>query len=137
MDFIRPRKVSGGIDLAPLIDCVFLLLLFFMLSSSFPQPAVPLDLPSAGSAEQPPPPTKLTVSVDATGQLFVMEEPVALEDLGVRLMALADGDTDTPVMFRGDRGMAYDVFLQIMAQTREAGFNRLALQHEPAAAPSP
>lgn len=136
MDFIRPRKITGGIDLAPLIDCVFLLLLFFMLSSSFPQPAVPLDLPAAGSAEQPPP-AKITVSVDAAGQLFVMEEPATLEDLGGRLMALADGDTDVPVIFRGDRGMAYDLFLQIMAQTREAGFHKLALQHEPAAAPAP
>lgn len=136
MDFIRPRKITGGIDLAPLIDCVFLLLLFFMLSSSFPQPAVPLDLPAAGSAKLPPP-AKLTVSADATGQLFVMEEPVALEDLGRRLLALADGDTDTAVIFRGDRGMAYDLFLQIMAHMREAGFQKLALQHEPAAASAP
>ena len=47
MEFIRPKRISLGLDMAPLIDIVFLLLIFFMLSSSFLNPALKLDLPQA------------------------------------------------------------------------------------------
>ncbi|MFZ9965065.1 MAG: ExbD/TolR family protein, partial [Terrimicrobiaceae bacterium] len=47
--FARPKRPTLSIDMAPLIDVVFLLLIFFMLTSSFVPPSVPLTLPQAAS----------------------------------------------------------------------------------------
>jgi biopolymer transport protein ExbD len=129
MEFARPKRIAGGIDLAPLIDCVFLLLIFFMLSSSFLQPAISLDLPSAPALEQPAA-HPVTISMNANSELFVNEERVPLSSLAARLQTLTEGDLETPILFRGDRELPYEGFLGVMSATREAGFLRISLQHE-------
>ncbi|HMO05779.1 MAG TPA: biopolymer transporter ExbD [Kiritimatiellia bacterium] len=136
MEFLRPRRPSPGIDLAPLIDCVFLLLIFFMLSSSFLQPAIPLQLPSSTSKETPDP-NRIVISVDANDTVFVNDEPVAIEQLGSTLLRLSNGETTQPVLFRGDQSIRYDRFIAVVTETRKAGFRHLSLQHQPAAPATP
>jgi len=131
MEFVRPKRISGGIDLAPLIDCVFLLLIFFMLSSSYLQPVLSLNLPSAPAVEQPTS-HPVTISMNARSELFVNDEPVPLSHLAARLQMLTGGDVEMPIMFRGDRDLPYEGFLGVMSATREAGFLRISLQHEAA-----
>jgi biopolymer transport protein ExbD len=136
MDFTRTKRVSSGIDLAPLIDCVFLLLVFFMLSSSFLQPAIPLSLPQIPATERPLP-HHIALSMTADGNLFINEQMVASDQLGPALIRLAAGNLETPILFRGDRAVSYEQFLQTVTIAREAGFHKLSLQHqaEPVATP--
>lgn len=137
MDFIRPKRPSVGIDMAPLIDCVFLLLIFFMLSSSFTQPAIPLQLPVSASKDKPDTPP-VTISANETGQLYVNAEPVELERIGATLQDVTMGDTSRTIQFRGDRSIRYEWFMAVVTAVREAGFMKLALQHEaPAAVATP
>lgn len=129
MDFIRPKRAATGIDLAPLIDCVFLLLIFFMLSSSFPQPAIPLQLPISTSNETPDP-NRVIISISETEELFVNNTPVTVETLGATLLEVTDGDTSQPVLFRGDRAIRYERFIEVVTESRKAGFRQLSLQHQ-------
>ena len=129
MDFIRPKRPSSGIDLAPLIDCVFLLLIFFMLSSSFLQPAIPLQLPSS-TAKETPEQNRIAISINEQGELYVNNEATQIESLGETLLRLSEGDTSHPVLFRGDREIRYERFIEIVTATRKAGFRQLSLQHQ-------
>jgi biopolymer transport protein ExbD len=136
MEFIRPKRAATGIDLAPLIDCVFLLLIFFMLSSSSMQSAIPLVLPSSSSKEMPEP-NRIIISINEAEQLFVNDVPVTLDGLGARLLELTKGDTGQSVLFRGDRAIRYEQFIGVVTETRKAGFRQLSLQHQAPAVPVP
>ena len=128
MMFRRPRRPTHTIDMAPLIDVVFLLLVFFMLTSSFTPPALPLDLPevrsSAGSE-----PVVVVVSLDAAGGLAIDGSVVEESAFEVRLKeALVAAGTQT-VHFRGDKNAVYGKFLGLMAKAKEAGAGQFHLVH--------
>jgi biopolymer transport protein ExbD len=127
--FIRPKRVSARLDMAPLIDVVFLLLIFFMLTSSFLQPSIPLALPQAAAADEPPP-APVFVSVDESGLVYVNQEPVAREEFIAKLGAVLAGRDDQTVNFRGDRTMPYEVFVALMAEARQAGAVQFNIVHE-------
>ena len=127
--FIRPKRVSERLDMAPLIDVVFLLLIFFMLTSSFLQPSIPLALPQAAAADEPPP-APVFVSVDESGLVYVNQEPVAREEFIAKLGAVLAGRDDRTVNFRGDRTMPYEVFVALMAEARQAGAVQFNIVHE-------
>lgn len=127
--FIRPKRVSARLDMAPLIDVVFLLLIFFMLTSSFLQPSIPLALPQAAAADEPPP-APVFVSVDESGLIYVNQEPVARAEFIAKLGAVLAGRDDQTVNFRGDRTMPYEVFVALMAEARQAGAVQFNIVHE-------
>ena len=127
--FIRPKRVSARLDMAPLIDVVFLLLIFFMLTSSFLQPSIPLALPQAAAADEPPP-APVFVSVDESGLVYVNQEPVAREEFIAKLGAVLAGRDDQTVNFRGDRTMPYEVFVALMAEARQAVAVQFNIVHE-------
>ena len=127
--FVRPKRVSARLDMAPLIDVVFLLLIFFMLTSSFLQPSIPLALPQAAAADEPPP-APVFVSVDESGLVYVNQEPVAREEFIAKLGAVLAGRDDQTVNFRGDRTMPYEVFVALMAEARQAGAVQFNIVHE-------
>jgi len=127
--FIRPKRVSARLDMAPLIDVVFLLLIFFMLTSTFLQPSIPLALPRAAAADEPPP-APVFVSVDESGVVYVNQEPVPRAGFGAKLGAVLAGRDDRTVNFRGDRAMPYEIFVALMAEAREAGAVQFNIVHE-------
>lgn len=127
--FIRPKRVSARLDMAPLIDVVFLLLIFFMLTSTFLQPSIPLALPQAAAADEPPP-APVFVSVDDSGVVYVNQEAVARAGFAAKLGAVLAGRDDKTVNFRGDRTMPYEIFVAMMAEAREAGAVQFNIVHE-------
>ncbi|MFM6171454.1 MAG: ExbD/TolR family protein [Sphaerospermopsis kisseleviana] len=127
--FVRPKRVSAGLDMAPLIDVVFLLLIFFMLTSSFLQPSIPLSLPQASPADEPPP-APVFVSVDSAGAVYINQDAVPRENFGAALGALLAGREDRSVNFRGDRAMNYEIFVGLMDDARQAGAVQFNIVHE-------
>jgi biopolymer transport protein ExbD len=130
MDFLRPKRVSARMDLAPLIDVVFQLLIFFMLTSSFINPALKLTLPTATTREKIDP-DKLVVSIDEQGRIFVNVDPVTLDDLKNVLRERLERVERKQVHFRGDQSMRYQLFVQVMDIARQAGARQLNIVHQP------
>lgn len=128
--FVRPKRVSARLDMAPLIDVVFLLLIFFMLTSSFLQPSIPLALPKAASATDEPPPAPVFVSVDTAGTIYLNQEPVSREGFAEAVRGVLAGREDRTVNFRGDRTMPYEIFVALMAEARQAGAVQFNIVHE-------
>lgn len=132
--FRRPKRASHSIDMAPLIDVVFLLLIFFMLTSSFTPPSLPLTLPKAKPAGEPPKPAPV-VSIDREGRMALDGREVTLETLPGALQEALDGDERRAVHVRGDRGVDYGSVLELMTATRAAGATQINLIYESEAAP--
>jgi len=132
--FARPKRPTLSIDMAPLIDVVFLLLIFFMLTSSFVPPAVPLTLPKATSGA-PSESAKVVVSLDQAGGISISEKPINDAEFETTLRAALDQNATTTVHFRGDTSVDYGVFLKLISRARNAGASQFHLVHDPASNP--
>ena len=129
MEFIRPKKVRLSLDMAPLIDIVFQLLIFFMLTSTFLNPAIQLNLPKAVQAD-PRQMEKIVVSVDGKGAVFVNTQPVSLDSLQANLTSRLVQEPRKAVHIRGDQEMPYKTFIKIIDISRQAGAEQINLIHE-------
>ncbi len=127
MEFEGRARIHSHLDIAPLIDIVFLLLVFFMLTSTFLVPeAVELELPESSSAEQVET-TPVTVSLDDQGRLALNGEPIERERLRPALEALLKRDADAPVTLKSDARTELQELLEIMDEIRAAGGDSVAL----------
>ncbi|MBP7603848.1 MAG: biopolymer transporter ExbD [Spirochaetes bacterium] len=129
MEFIRNRRNDPHIELTPLIDIIFQLLLFFMLSSNFIAPMLKMELPKALFKEKLEK-VDLVVTVGREGQVYVNKEQVELEDLqGVlqdRMVKLGKYD----VIFKGDISISYGVFVEILDIAKLAGATSFSVEHD-------
>lgn len=119
------------IELIPLIDIVFLLLVFFiyaMLSMAVHR-GLPVRLPSAASS-QIEKLTTLSVTIKADGSAFVDKEPVPLSELAGVLKAKAAGNHQTGVLLFADRSLTYQKLFRVLDQIRSTGLNHVSLQAE-------
>ena len=129
MEFIRPKRISLGLDMAPLIDIVFLLLIFFMLSSSFLNPALKLDLPQAVKHDVNEP-QQVVVSIDRAGKIFINTIETSMNQFKTRLETKLAGDSKKSIHLRGDKDMPYRFFVQVMDLARQAGARQINIVHE-------
>jgi biopolymer transport protein ExbD len=129
VEFRRPRRVRSSLDLTPLIDVVFQMLIFFLLSSSFLAPAMKLKLPRARTLD-PTHQEDLVLSADAEGNLRLGADSVELEELEDVLRTRLETAEEKRLSFRGDRSLHYEVFVQVMEAARRAGVRDLDVRHE-------
>lgn len=122
MQFEGRRRSGQTPNLTPLIDIVFLLLVFFMLTSHFVQEqALDIDLPVADSGEAVREDSELEVVINARGHLLVDEHIVETENLeGVLRQQLA-GRESKLVRVRGDRGAPLGKAVAVLDAARKAG----------------
>ncbi len=115
--------------MAPLIDIVFQLLIFFMLTAAFTPPAMKLNLPRAVVSD-PKEPQKIVVSVDKTANVFLNHERVPLSDLKFRLQTALSANPEKSIHIRGDEEMPYRLFINVMDLARQAGARQINIAHE-------
>lgn len=119
------------IEMLPLIDIVFLLLVFFiyaMLSMAVHR-GLPVVLPISSTAKIDKK-LVLSVTVRADGTIFVDKEQVHLEDLAQFLKNRAKGQKEPGVLLFGDRNLSYQTLFRVLDQIRIAGLQRISLQSE-------
>jgi len=112
---------------APLVDVVLLLLIFFMLITRYMPPSLTVNLPEA-SAATPDDHPAVMLSIDVDGQLVVDGEEFTWEALP-RL--LADRDPETRVRIAADKQVDYDYIIRAMNAAAEAGLPRIVLETLP------
>jgi biopolymer transport protein ExbD len=127
--FLRRKPQSSAIDLTPLIDVVFQLLLFFILSSAMLQPSLPLDLPGS-SQKNAGTEADMVISIDAEGRIFLNDDPVSLEAVEPAVSALVREKPAAAVILRGDQLVRYGSFFEVLDMIRNAGVKTLSLAYE-------
>lgn len=111
--------------MAPLIDVVFQLLIFFMLTSSFITPNLPLVLPSAEQRAEPGEPAPTVVSVDEEKRLYINQVKVSLSDFERVLGEQLERSQDKRIQFRMHDERPYREFVGLMNLARKAGATQL------------
>ena len=129
MKILRQSRPSLRIELSPLIDCVFLLLIFFMLSSSLLSPSLDLTLPEAKTDGSLTPP-EIVVSVDATGQYFLNGEKTSPDNLKSQLRSLVEASRRKIVTFEGDRDAPHKHFVRALQAAQFAGARQVEVAHQ-------
>ncbi len=114
---------KGQLDIAPLIDVVFLLLIFFMLTSSYIfQPGIKINLPKAVTSEVIRE-KDLVVSVNAENQIYFNNRSITLQKLRPHLEKAAA--EDWPLLIKADRQASLGKVVQIRDMSREAGLTQI------------
>lgn len=127
MDFEGRARIHSHLDIAPLIDIVFLLLVFFMLTSTFMIPeAIELELPESGSATATDI-TPITVSLNQSGQIALNGEAIELDRLKEAVEPLLEQDAGTPITLKSDAHTKVQQLLAVMDEIRSAGGTNIAL----------
>jgi biopolymer transport protein ExbD len=134
--FLEDLEAGGGGEspesrLTPLIDVVFQLLVFFILTSTFANPVLDIVLPQLAGEAEAEKMEAWRVEVDASGNLSMEGETIAVEDLGgvVRALKAASPGRDT-VVVAADAGVAHGRVLEVMQVLGEAGLRHLLFEHE-------
>ncbi len=129
MDIPRAEEDSLALDMSPMIDCVFQLLIFFMLSSTFLTPTLPIALPKTDSQSQPRPP-EIVVSIDQHCQIFLNRDQMQPEELTDRLRQAVEQSETKTVTIHGDGRIPYEFFVQIFAAASNSGAEQVNVDHE-------
>ena len=127
MQFRRPTKPRVGIDIAPLVDVVFLLVIFFAVSTTFLESSgIQLELPaSSSSAERQS--KEIAVYVATDGTLSFDDETIQLDQLdGLLRSALEDAESKV-VVLRADTAVSHGVVVDVMDRVKQAGAEALTV----------
>lgn len=118
---------SPQIMIIPMIDIIFFLLVFFMMSTLYMTSAesIPVNLPSAASAQQDII-KSYQVTVAKDGGLYLGTEPVELPALKARLLQEAQG-AEIVVSLRADEEVDYGHFITVMDELKTSGISRISL----------
>ncbi len=126
-----PKRKKARIEMLPLIDIVFLLLVFFiyaMLSMAVHR-GLPVLLPISSTAKIDKN-LILSVTIKEDGTIYLDKERVSLENLGGFLKQRVRSMKETGVLLFADRSLSYQRLFQVLDQIRMAGLSRISLQAE-------
>ncbi len=127
MQFEPRTRRHSHMAIAPLVDVVFLLLLFFVLTFHIvPEQAMQIDLPRSTTADQRPE-QGVVVTVTAAAEVRVDGEAAGLEQLGRVLARRRAEDPEQPVRIEADRAVDVGLLVRVMDRVREAGFSSFSL----------
>ena len=129
----RPRtKEEPAIDLTSLIDVVFLLLLFFMVSSTIEHPAaMKIDLPDASAVASPANVARrLELVIDAKGKMFLNDQQLVDDRVKTLIAAFTQAvgdDRKVPIVLRADRETPHHFVVRAMDVAAQLGFTDLSI----------
>ena len=138
---LRPRRAEPPrVDITPLIDVVFLMLIFFMVSTTFDkQTQLKVDLPEAAPQESAEPPAEqIDITIDPRGQFYVNERELVTHDAATlrrTLEKVADGRDDLPIIVSGDRNAPLQAMMTVLDVAAQLGMSRLSFVARQSAAP--
>src|SRR3712207_3144996 len=131
----RRRARRGGaineINMTPFIDVMLVLLIIFMVAAPLMTAGVPLDLPQTKAAPLNVDAKPVTLSIKATGQVFLAETEVKDAEIVPKLSGVAKQGLDERIFVRGDKKVDYGRVAQVMSIVTGAGYKRVALVTEP------
>lgn len=131
MNFRDRRQDDLGLDITPLIDVVFILLIFFMVSTTFQQQSeLQIQLPEAQHTSQHEPGDPLVIFISAAGQYAVGGRELTDNRRSTLVDALAravEGSADRPLVIRADAQTPHQAVVRAMDVAAQLGLDRLSI----------
>jgi biopolymer transport protein ExbD len=133
VNFRRKKPDEASVNLTPLIDVVFLLLIFFMVSTTFTRETqLKLDLPQAASGQQvdSAETQQIELVISATGDIAINQKALAapsMDTLKTALQRESAGDNSLPLIITADAQTPHQAVIMAMDAAGQLGFTRLRL----------
>jgi len=131
MKFQNRREEEVTIGLTPLIDVVFILLIFFMVTTTFDKSSeLSIDLPSASGETSKAQEDTLNITIDAQGQFFINQVKVissAPDTVFRAIRKVLDGRKDVPVVIQADAKTPHHAVVTAMDTVGKLGLTRLSI----------
>ncbi|MDQ3059135.1 MAG: biopolymer transporter ExbD [Pseudomonadota bacterium] len=136
MSFGRLERLQGpkpmsDINVTPLVDVMMVLVVIFIITAPLLASTIRLDLPRTEAATSVETPRFVTLVVDKSGQAFLNDEPLALDELARQLLQTARQHPDTEVQLRADQAVPYGKVVEVMGLAQKAGLNRIGFVADP------
>ena len=139
MAFGRLERNPGSqpmsdINMTPLIDVMLVLLVIFIITAPLMSSSLKLDLPKSEAASSSDAPAFVALAIDAQGQLFLGEQPLAAEQarelISARVRDAARRDPATEVQLRADSRVPYGRVAELIGWVQQAGLSRIGFVTE-------
>lgn len=127
---IKPLEEISEINMTPLIDLTFLLLITFIITMPLIEQGIPIRLPAGEAAEINENETR-SISLDGEGNLFLDRVPVTLPELTEEMNILGAAMPNTAVLVRADETLAYGRVVEVLRILNDAKVTRMALVTRP------
>jgi len=126
----RPRR-KVAINITSLIDVIFMLLLFFMITSTFlEQPGIKLELPTAKTSA-PAEPQEYVLTVDKKGELFLNRQPVTLAALEAEIRKALPKMKEGALVLKADQEISHGLVVRVMDLAKRGGVKKLIIGTKP------
>jgi biopolymer transport protein ExbD len=126
-----PRRADPRIELSPLIDVVFQLLIFFVVTTTFlSDTGIPLELPDAETGQQERIEQALAVRIAADGAIHFQGDVVSLADLETQMRDALERTPDQALTIYGDGRVDYETIVQVMDVARRTNVPGIVLATE-------
>jgi biopolymer transport protein ExbD len=131
----RRERTRARIEIIPMIDVVFFLLVFFMMASlsMTVYRGLPVNLPRASTGTTPPAETA-AITVTRDGQAYLERQPITRAVLGERLRGLVGANPQVAIVVTADEEVAHGRVVDVLDEVRTAGVTRMAIAIRPEAA---
>lgn len=125
----KPLEAMSELNVTPLIDLAFALLIIFMITAPLLQQTIDIRVPTESARPQPSEPQEpLMLSIDPQGQFFWGDQAVADNEMKSRLGLVADTDEPPVVQIRADAGLPYQRVVDLLDLVKGAGLSKISLE---------
>ena len=137
MRIARKTPEKARIEIIPMIDVIFFLLVFFMVStlSMTINRGLPVNLPTAATSQKDVR-ENVSLTVLQDGKIFLNKEPVTLQNMGSRVKAALAADPRLAVVINADGQVLHSTVVDILDELRQAGVSGLAIAVKPGKKPA-
>lgn len=128
MGFRRRTIEPPRVELTPMVDVVFLLLIFFMISTTFVvRPGLKIDLPDSSATALLQDEQEVRIYLGKAGEIFFQQQPVTLDELTRQLNSYGAGAEKMTFLLMADQDALHGKVIQLMDAAKNAGFASLAI----------
>jgi len=133
----QPAQPMSEINVTPLVDVMLVLVVIFIITAPLLASAIRLDLPKSDAASAVETPRFVTLVVDKSGQAFLNDKAMPLDELARSLAQTASQNLDTEVQLRADSAVPYGKVVEVIGVAQKAGLSRIGFVAEPTPAAAP
>jgi biopolymer transport protein ExbD len=130
MNITKRKKPYDEINITPMVDLTFVLLVIFILMTTAAIQGIKVKVPKASSAVSLAVPTTKAITVDSAGQIYLDTVPVTLDELESGLRSLKAVTPDFPVVLKGDKVSQYGRIMEVLDVCGRVGITQLGLVSE-------
>jgi biopolymer transport protein TolR len=123
----RDSRLLSEINVTPFVDVMLVLLIIFMVAAPLVQHGVDVELPKANSKNVTAEEELLTITLTKDKKIFLNKMEIEIVQLKEKLLRIFKQRTDNQLLFKADKDLPYEFVIQVMAEIKNAGIEKLGI----------